>query len=629
MKKSNDSVSLYQLGLLKLQRGFIKEGIGLLEQSLTIDPDQSRVLSDLGAAYSMLEEPTKALARYDRAIELDPSYPHTYNNKGITLQRLNRLNEAIDSFNQAININQFFAEAYNNRGNALTKLNRLNDAIEDYDEAINIKINYIDAYNNRAITFLESKKFNEALEDFEKVIDLDSDFYHALGHLIHVKMNLCDWSNFEKLKNEFIEKTRLNKNISPPFLSLSLVDSPEIQFDSASAYISSLPTFPKTKEIKKSKSKREKIRIGYFSADFHDHATMHLIAEVLEQHDKKIFDVFGFSYGRHIEDQWNARARKSFKEFIDVRNKSDKEISQLSKEMEIDIAIDLKGFTTDERAGIFMRKSAPIQINYLGYPGTMASPFMDYIIADETLIPKKLQQYYSEKIIYLPNSYQANMAERAISKKEFQRKEMGLPDNAFVFASFNNSWKITPETFDSWMRILLSAKGSVLWLLSTNSIQIKNLKNEAELRGVNGDRLIFASFLPIEEHLKRIQLADLFLDTFPYNAHTTASDSLRMGLPLITKTGNSFASRVAASLLNAIDLPELITATKEEFELLAIDLANNHDKLLKIKNRLLSNLSVSPLFNSKLFTQHLETAYKIIYNRYLDNLPPDHLYLSN
>ena len=629
MKKSNDSVSLYQLGLLKLQRGFIKEGIGLLEQSLTIDPDQSRVLSDLGAAYSMLEEPAKALARYDRAIELDPSYPHTYNNKGITLQRLNRLNEAIDSFNQAIHINQFFAEAYNNRGNALAKLNRLNEAIEDYDEAINIKNNYIDAYNNRAITFLESKNFNEALEDFEKVIDLDSDFYHALGHLLHVKMNLCDWNNFEILKNEFIEKTRLNKNISPPFLSLSLIDSPEIQFNSARAYISSLSIFPETKEIKKGKSKREKIRIGYFSADFHDHATMHLIAEVLEQHDKKIFDVFGFSYGRHIEDQWNARARKSFKEFIDVRNKSDKEISQLSKEMEIDIAIDLKGFTTDERAGIFMHKSAPIQINYLGYPGTMASPFMDYIIADATLIPKKLQQYYSEKIIYLPNSYQANMAERAASQKEFQRKEMGLPDEAFVFASFNNSWKITPETFDSWMRILLSAKGSVLWLLSTNSIQIKNLKNEAELRGVNGDRLIFASFLPIEEHLKRIQLADLFLDTFPYNAHTTASDSLRMGLPLITKTGNSFASRVAASLLNAIDLPELITATKEEFELLAIDLANNHDKLLKIKNRLLSNLSVSPLFNSKLFTQHLETAYKTIYKRYLDDLPPDHIYISN
>jgi predicted O-linked N-acetylglucosamine transferase (SPINDLY family) len=586
------------------------------------------VLSDLGAAYSMLKEPAKALARYNRAVELDPSYPHTYNNKGITLQRLNRLNEAIDSFNQAININQFFAEAYNNRGNALAKLNRLNDAIEDYGEAINIKNNYIDAYNNRAITFLESKKFNEALEDFEKVIHLDSDFYHALGHLIHVKMNLCDWRNLENLKNEFVEKTRLNKPISPPFVSLSLIDSPQIQFDSSRIYAQNLSIYSKTKKIKKTKSKKEKIRIGYFSADFHDHATMHLIAEVLEQHDKKIFDIFGFSYGRHIKDQWNTRAIKSFKEFIDVRNKSDKEISQLSKEMEIDIAIDLKGFTTDERAGIFMHKLAPIQINYLGYPGSMASPFMDYIIADATLIPKKLQQYYSEKIIYLPNSYQANMAERVISKKEFQRKEMGLPDDAFVFASFNNSWKITPETFDGWMRILLSTKGSVLWLLSTNSIQIKNLRNEAELRGINANRLIFASFLPIEEHLKRIQLADLFLDTFPYNAHTTASDSLRMGLPLITRTGNSFASRVAASLLSSINLPDLITTTKEDFETLAIDFAINPQKLLHVRNRLLNNIKISPLFNSKLFTYHLESAYKIIYKRYSNNLPPDHIYIE-
>jgi predicted O-linked N-acetylglucosamine transferase (SPINDLY family) len=545
------------------------------------------------------------------------------------LQRLNRLNEAIDSFNQAITLNQFFSEAYNNRGNTLVKLNKINEAISDYGEAININPNYADAYNNRAITFLESKKYNEALEDFEKVIILDSDFYHALGHLIHVKMNLCDWRNLENLKNEFLEKTRLNKPISPPFLSLSLIDSPQIQFDSARIYAQSLSIYSETKKIKKQNLKKKKIRIGYFSADFHDHATMHLIAEILELHDTEKFEIFGFSFGRYIEDLWSARARKSFMEFINVRNKSDKEIAQLSREMEIDIAIDLKGFTTDERAGIFIHRAAPIQINYLGYPGTMASLFIDYIIADKTIIPKDSIKNFSEKIIYLPGSYQPNISKFELSKKYFSRSDFGIPNKSFIFCAFNNNYKITPAIFDCWMDIMNSTDESVLWIYLNNKTAAKNLKNEAESKGINPNRIIFAFNMPKEEHLKRIQLADLFLDTFPYNAHTTASDALRVGLPILTIRGKSFASRVASSLLDEVDMPELISESMIEYRNKAIEIARDPEKLKKIKDKLLENVKNSYLFNSKLYTQRIEFAFNEIYRRHKNNLPADHIYIQD
>ena len=319
----------------------------------------------------------------------------------------------------------------------------------------------------------------------------------------------------------------------------------------------------------------------------------------------------------------------SFDQFIDVRSRTDLDVASLARELEIDIAVDLKGFTHGSRASIFAHRAAPIQVNYLGYPGTMGAAYIDYIIADPILIPNDKREHYSERIAYLPNSYQVNVKDRLISDKAISRKEVGLPEDAFVFCSFNNNYKITPQTFDRWMRILQAVEGSVLWIFKNNETAVENLKKEAELRGIDRSCLVFASFIPVGEHLKRIQLADLFLDTLPYNAHTTASDALRVGLPLVTLIGKSFASRVAASLLNAVGLQELITTTPEVYESLAIELATNPQQLEKVKNKLLTNLPTSPLYNAKLFTQHIEQAYQEMYQRYQDGLAPDHIYIEN
>jgi predicted O-linked N-acetylglucosamine transferase (SPINDLY family) len=307
---------------------------------------------------------------------------------------------------------------------------------------------------------------------------------------------------------------------------------------------------------------------------------------------------------------------------------SDIEIAQLSRNLKIDIAVDLKGFTQNSRAGIFAYRAAPIQVSYLGYPGTMSADYMDYLIADKTLIPQEFQQAYSEKIVYLPNSYQVNDRKRLISDKAFMRAELGLPEQGFVFCSFNNNYKILPATFDSWMRILKEVDASVLWLYEDNAAAAHHLRLEAEKHGVNSSRLIFAKNMPLSEHLARHRLADLFIDAFPCNAHTTASDALWAGLPVLTLMGNSFASRVAASLLNAIGLPELITTTSQAYEALAIELAKYPEKLDALKQKLASNRLTTPLFDTPQFTKDLERAYVQMYERYQADQLPEHLFVE-
>jgi predicted O-linked N-acetylglucosamine transferase (SPINDLY family) len=371
--------------------------------------------------------------------------------------------------------------------------------------------------------------------------------------------------------------------------------------------------------------KSQKIRIGYFSADFHDHATGYLMAELFELHNKTQFELIGFSFGPIANDVMRQRLAKSFDQFIEMGRKSDIEIAQLSRDLNIDLAIDLKGFTKDSRTGIFSYRAAPIQVNYLGYPGTMGADYIDYIIADKTLITLESQSYYLEKVVYLPDSYQVNDRKRLILDRAFTRQELGLPENDFIFSCFNNNFKILPATFASWMRVLKAVEGSTLWLFQDNPWVEDNLKKEALNHGIDPGRIIFAERMPLSEHLARHQQADLFLDTAPYNGHTTASDALWTGLPVLTLMGESFASRVAASLLNAIGLPELITNTQEEYEALAIELAIHPHKLADIKLKLAKNRLTTPLFDTPLFTKNLEAAYIKMYERYQDDLEPDHI----
>jgi len=430
--------------------------------------------------------------------------------------------------------------------------------------------------------------------------------------------------------DELQVKIHNNEKVIDPFPMLGLIDDPELQRKTAEIFVNE--NHPKNHDLPRITlhPKHKKIRIGYFSADFREHPVAALTAELYEIHDRSHFEIYAFSYGPDTEDEMNLRIKAGVDHFHDVRAMPHKDVAMLARSLEIDIAVDLGGYTQNARTGIFAMSAAPIQVNYLGYAGTMAANYMDYLIADRTLIPEEKQHHYSEKIAYLPNSFMVNDTKKNLSNRLFTRAEVGLPANGFVFCCFNNHYKITPNIFIGWMRILKAVEGSVLWLTEGNNTAISNLKKEAKKNGVDENRIIFASRLTLrEDHLNRIQLADLFIDTLPYNAHATTSDALQVGLPVLTCIGNSFASRVAASLINSVNLPELITNTQEQYESLAMELATHPEKLKTIKKKLNNNLPESPLYDTPLFTQHLESAYSMMYDRYQKGLEADHIYVKH
>ena len=440
-------------------------------------------------------------------------------------------------------------------------------------------------------------------------------------------MHLSDWSDLQNKLEQLEASVSEELMVSEPFPVIGLVDKSELQLKATKIYINEKHPAHGDSDLFKSRPAGVKIRIGYYSADFHSHATSFLMAELFEEHDSLAFELYGFSFGPDTQDEMRSRIASGFDYFFDVTKKSNREVAQMSRDLGIDIAVDLKGITENCRVGIFAEQCAPIQVNYLGYPGTLAAPYYDYIVADKTLIPQESQQYYTEKIIYLPHSYQVNDSKRKISQKLFTRQELGLPESGFVFCCFNSNYKILPATFDVWMRILKAVNGSVLWLLQDNPTATKNLRKEAETRGVDSSRLVFAPRMKLEEHLARHRLADLFIDTLPCNAHTTASDALWAGLPILTQIGQSFPARVAASLLNAMDLSELATKTSEEYESKAVDLANDTAKLAQMKKKLEQNRRTSPLFDGQLFARHIEAAYVEIHLRHLSGKKPDHVYV--
>jgi protein O-GlcNAc transferase len=444
-------------------------------------------------------------------------------------------------------------------------------------------------------------------------------------------MQICDWENLESDCGHLIESVRNNKENSDPFVFLGVDCTAEDQCNYARLWIDK--RFPPAQQPLTSQTegiyKHDRIRIGYVSADFHDHATARLMASVFENHDRSKFDITAISIGPDDNSPMRRRLEKSFERFVDARMLGDAEVARQIRVAEVDILIDLKGFTRDARTNIFARRAAPIQVNYLGYPGTMGASYFDYLIADSIIIPASHRHGYSEKIVCLPNSYQANDTSRNISDRIFTKAECGLPSQGFVFCCFNNNYKVTPRVFDPWMRILKSVEGSVLWLYVENATAVANIRKEAGLRGIDPARLVFAESMPLPDHLARHRLADLFLDTLPCNAHTTASDALWAGLPLLTQIGETFAGRVAASLLNAVNLPELIVETPEQYERMAIELATHPEKLRAIKSRLAEQRLTSPLFDTGRFTRHIEAAYIAMYERHQAGLGPDHILVSN
>ena len=603
------------------------EALASYHKAIALKPNFSEAYYGRANALTDLSRFDEALASYDKAIALKPDYAEAYNNRGSVLNTLNRLDEALASYDKAVALKPDFAEAYNNRGATLNGLKRREGAIASYDKAIALRPDFAEAYNHRGVALKSLQRYEEALASYDKAIALKPDYEFLLGELLVTKLSICDWSNFERQSAQLVDKINRSEKASTPFSLFALSNSPALQRKAAEIF--TLTEYPASTALPKiAKHRRhDKIRLGYFSADFRAHAVAFLIAELFERHTRSQFEVTAFSFGFGAKDDMTRRLEAAFDRFIDVRSRSDKDVALLARSLEIDIAIDLGGFTANNRAGIFAVRAAPLQVNYLGHPGTMGAEYIDYLIADRTLIPESDKRCYSEKIVYLPNTYQVNDSKRHIADKAFTRMEVGLPQKGFVFCCFNNNYKITPEVFDGWMRILKQVEHSVLWLLEDNITAASNLRREAITRGVPAERLIFAKRVPFSSYLARFRLADLFLDTLPYNAGATASDALWVGLPVLTRIGDTYVGRMAASLLKAIGLPELITSTPQAYETLAIELASNPEKLTAIRRKLALNRLATPLFDIQLFTQHIEAAYSTMYERYQAGLQPDHIYV--
>ena len=557
-------------------------------------------------------------------MKINPQAPDAFYNLGCALQHLQRPEEAVAAFDRAIALKPDYAEALVNRGVALLALKRHQDAVASFDRALGLTPRDAEALSNRATALFEIKRYEEAAAGYASLIAAAPDFPYAKGNLVLARAYACDWRAFAEDRARLGADIAAGKPAISPHGSTLIIDDAQAQLICARRWVADrCPPSPSPLwrgEI----YRHEKIRIAYLSADFHAHATAFLIAGVFEHHDRNRFDVSLVSFGPDDKSEMRARLMRGCDRFIDAANKSDAEIAALLRQMEIDIAVDLKGFTEGCRPGIFAAKPAPVQVNYLAHPGTMGADYMDYIIADDVVIPLAHRRHYSENIVYLPDSYQANDAKRRVSARTPARAEAGLPQDGFVFACFNNSYKITPTMFDIWMRLLHAVEGSVLWLLEDNKTAVAHLKREAQARGVSAGRLVFAPRMSPEDHLARQNLADLFLDTLPCTAHTTASDALWVGLPVLTVLGATFAGRVAASLLGAMDLPELIAPSLAEYETLALKLARDPAILAALKEKLAKNRETTALFDTARFTRNLEAAFAAMWERYQrGELPAD------
>jgi protein O-GlcNAc transferase len=605
----------------------------------------------------------EAIKNWKHAIELNKNYFFGYNNLGNVYLKINQIESAINNYSKAIKIKSDYFEAFHNRANAHLRTKNIKLALKDFDTALNIKYDYIPSLRCRASIFKSMNLFDKALSDLEKIImfnpkdikaysdkadiffelnelalalenyqkgfELEKEPSFIYGNFLHTKTKMCDWTNFDEDLSILELNIKNEKKISPPYPVTTLIDSPELQFKCSKIWTNEYKIEDELKfnfEIKR----KSKIKLGFFSADLRTHPMGHLMIKMLERHNREKFELHAFYFGPDVlnKDPIYSRMLNCFKSFTNIKKLSNKEAAKLSRKLEIDIAVDCMGFTGSEnKFGIFLNKAAPIQINYLGYPGTSGSKCMDYIVADKTLIPKEYQKYYSEKIIYLPDTYQPNEDNKQISQIKISKKDFNLPEDKFIFACFNSHQKINPKIFLSWIKILKYNQDSVLWLLKDNQFSEDNLKKFILNQGVDPSRLIFTDHLPLDKHLARLKFTDLLLDTFPYNAHTSCSDALRVGVPIITIKGKSFASRVASSLINTIDMNKLITSNFDEYEVLALKISKEKNFLNKIKNQIFLNKQKSNLFNSSVYTKNIERAYEIIYQKYTEGKKTENIFL--
>jgi protein O-GlcNAc transferase len=613
-KDASQFDALHMLAVINAQRGNYAEGIQLLSKALIVNPDSAEANINLGRMQAECRNYIEAVESYRRAIRLNPRLPLAHSNFSAILRKLGYREEALSHSQAAVTMAPNYADAWHNRGNILLDMRRFEEARASYERACACDPANVGAAMGRALAFSSSERPVDAIAAFEHVLSRRPDHPLAASFRLYSKMTICDWSNYEEEVGRLVSKVGEGSSVAMPFSLVASSGSAGAQLKCAADYVNA--EFPTSFSLLAADAAygHDKIRVAYVSADFHDHPVAMLMAGVFEHHDRGQFEINAVSLGPPSTSEMRRRLVGAFDRFIDASLKSDQAIAEAIRELEIDIAIDLQGFTKGCRPGIFARRPAPIQVNYLGYPGTTGASYIDYIIADRVVIPVADQQFYSENVVYLPGSYLPNDDRRPRPASRPSRPDEGLPEQGFVFCSFNNPYKITPAIFDIWMRLLRRVDGSVLWLRQANEFAPDHLRREAEERGVPANRLIFAKRTSFEDHLGRHRLADLFLDTLPYNAHTTASDALWMGLPVLTCAGTTFAGRVAASLLSAAGLQELITRSLEDYESLALKLAQDQSLLDTVRERIESHYH-RPLFDIARFTRRIEAAYTGMWNR--------------
>jgi protein O-GlcNAc transferase len=601
---------LVNLGNLLARQGRHTEALPLYDQALAARPDFLEGLFNRANLLLEMKRPEAALENYERVVGLRADLAGAWNNRGGALRALHQQEEALASFERAVALNPSHVNALANRAAALWDLRRLDEALAAADRALAVQASHAEALYAKANILRDLGRMADALASYEQVLAVQPTHLHALNGAAQAALALCDWQKVGALSPRLKGNAASGPALIQPFVLLGYDDDPALQRRCAENYVRR--TVPSRPALAGARYAHDRIRLAYLSADFHQHPTAQLMIELFERHDRSRFEVTAVAFGPDDNSPMRARLKQAFDHFEDVRGRSDADVAQWLRARETDIAVDLNGHTHGARPGIFAHRPAPVQVNYLVYPGTSGAPFMDFVLADRIVLPVDQQSFFSEKIVHLPDCYQANDATRALRPAP-SRAEAGLPPNGFIFCCLGNGWKITPPMFDIWMRLLGQVEGSALWLL--DGPHAANLRREAERRGIDPSRLVFAPKAPPDAHLARHQLADLFLDTLPYGAHTSCSDALWAGLPVVTYYGNAFAGRVAASLLKTIDMLELVAGSLGDYEKLALDLAKNPALLAATKQKLARNRRTTPLYDSERFRKGIEAAYEAMLAR--------------
>ena len=598
----------FHLGNIDMDSQNFAKAAAHYKACLDKQPENRDVHINLVIALKSLGAYEEALLEARKILRADPTNVKCHETIGVIYLELGDFTKSLDHFKIAKETNPKSLNAWLGEGQIYTKAARYDEALESFGKLEELYPDSHIGHLNCGQVHILNHSYKDAVEDYERAIAKEDCPSSAIGDLVHVKRQICDWEGLQSLQDEALDGLRQGKLTAFPFNLLAWTNDAQLMKKSAELFCERMHPLQKDLESLDARlADGRKIRVGYFSADFSEHATMILMARFFEIHDKSKFELFGFSFGPERMDHMRIRAEMTFDHFVDVRPLTDRAVALLARYFEIDIAIDLKGYTTHSRPNIFAYRAAPVQINYLGFPGTMGATYMDYIIADDVVIPPELEKQYSEKVLRLPRCYQVNDETRQNKGRAFNRAQLGLPEDAFVFCSFNNNYKIDPVIFDIWCRLLRRVENSVLWIMADSEFAKDNLIKEAAKRGIAEDRLIFTPRCNQADHISRQAHGDLLLDTFPCNAHTTASDALFAGLPVLTIQGDTFASRVAASILTSAGLQELVVDNYENYEEKAFELANDRSAIDAMKERLRSGLATSQLYDTTGFARDFET----------------------